>query len=360
MDRYGIRGHANDFFKSYLKNRKQYTVTNGVESYIDDVKFGVPQGSVLGPLLFSLYINDIYRAVGQDYIRLFADDTALFMYDENLNSLIANVVSKFNELYLWCVRNKLTINCYKTNIILFHATNKPIPKQMDEIVTSDMTIKRVKSFQYLGLTLDETLRFNEHVECLGKSLIKYFGIFFSKIKYRVTNKLARELHHAFIYSRIKYGIEVYGNCCAKNINTIQVTQNKLLKLILHKDRRTPTDEINKTMNILKVKDIYECNVLHLSIISWWKCALVHLNYIFKKRQNNDDVRRKNQLVVPVVRLCLGERAVRVTGASLWNRLHKDMVQYRLMKCFKGKLKTYYISKYHMWCIDIWSCCVVIY
>ena len=159
MDRYGIRGHANDFFKSYLKNRKQYTVTNGVESYIDDVKCGVPQGSVLGPLLFSLYINDIYRAVGQDYIRLFADDTALFMYNENLNSLIANVVSKFNELYLWCVRNKLTINCDKTNFILFHATNKPIPKQMDEIVTSDMTIKRVKSFQYLGLTLDETLRF---------------------------------------------------------------------------------------------------------------------------------------------------------------------------------------------------------
>ena len=181
MDRYGIRGHANDFFKSYLKNRKQYTVTNGVESYIDDVKCGVPQGSVLGPLLFSLYINEIYRAVGQDYIKLFADDTALFMYDENLNSLIANVVSKFNELYLWCVRNKLTINCDKTNFILFHATNKPISIQMDEIVTSDMTIKRVKSFQYLGLTLDETLRFNEHVECLGKSLIKYFGIF-NKIK----------------------------------------------------------------------------------------------------------------------------------------------------------------------------------
>ena len=172
-----IRGHANYFCKSYLKNRKQYSVTNGVESYIDDVKCGVPKGSVLGPLLFSLYINDIYRAVGQDNIRLFADDTALFMYDENLNSLIANVVSKFNELYLWCVRNKLTINCDKTNFILFHATNNPIPKQMDEIVTSDMTIKRVKSFQYLGLTLDETLPFNEHVECLGKSLIKYFGIF---------------------------------------------------------------------------------------------------------------------------------------------------------------------------------------
>ena len=98
MDRYGIRGRAIDFFWSYLNNRKQYTVTNGVESYIGDVNCGVPQGSVLGPLLFSLYINDIYHAVGQDCIRLFADDTALFMYDENLNGIIPNVVSKFNEL----------------------------------------------------------------------------------------------------------------------------------------------------------------------------------------------------------------------------------------------------------------------
>ena len=166
------------------------------------------------------------------FIYIYASFGSMFLPLWPLNSLIANVVSKFNELYLWCVRNKLTINCDKTNFIPFHATNRPIPKQMGEIVTSDMTIKRVKSFQYLGLTLDGTLRYNEHVECLGKSLIKYFGIF-NKIKYRVTNKLARELYHAFIYSRIKYGIEVYGNCSAKNINTIQVTQNKLLKLTLY-------------------------------------------------------------------------------------------------------------------------------
>ena len=252
---------------------------------------------VLGPLLFSFYIDDIYREVGQDCIRLFAEDTALFIYDENLNSLIANVVSKFNELYLCCVRNKLTMNCDKTNFTLFHAINKPKPKQMDEIATSDMTSKRVKSFQYLGLTLDETLRFNEHVECLGKSLIKYFGIF-NKIKYRVSNKLARELYYAFIYSRINYGIEVYGNCSAKNIDTMQVTQNKLLKLILHKDRRTPTDEIHKTMNILKVKDIYECNVLSLVNNIMMKVCPSSFELYFQKRQNNYDVRRKNSIGSP--------------------------------------------------------------
>ena len=121
----------------------------------------------------------------------------------------------------------------------------------------------------------------------------------------------------------------------------------MLKLILHKDRRTPTDEIHKTMNILKVKDIYEGNVLSFVNNIMMKMCPSSFELYFQKRQNNYDVRRKNQLVVPVVRLCLGEKAVRVTGASLWNRLHKDMVQYRLMKCFKGKLKNNYISKYHM-------------
>ena len=107
------------FFKSYLNNRKAYIVTNAVESYIRDLECGLPQGSVLGPLLFSLYMNDICRAVGQDYIRLFA----LFVYDENLNSPISNVVSKLNELFLWCVKNKLTINYDETNFTLSHATN---------------------------------------------------------------------------------------------------------------------------------------------------------------------------------------------------------------------------------------------
>ena len=141
----------------------------------------------------------------------------------------------------------------------------------------------------MGLTLDETLRLNEHVECLGKSLIKEFVCFFNKLKYRVTNKLVRELYHAFIYSRIKYGIEVYGNCSAQNINTIQVTQNKLLKLMLHIDRRTPTDEIHKTMNILKVKDIYEGTVLSCVNIIMMKMCPSSFELNLKKRQNNYDV-----------------------------------------------------------------------
>ena len=90
-----------------------------------------------------------------------------------------------------------------------------------------MTIMRVKSFKYLGLTLDETLNWNEHVNELCKSLMKYFGIF-NHIKYKITPVVVRQLYYAFIYSRIKYGIELYGSSSASNVNKVQVIQNKLL------------------------------------------------------------------------------------------------------------------------------------
>ena len=310
----------------------------------------VPQGSVLGPILFALYINNIYRAVRKDNIRLFADDTALFKRNANLNTLISDVASKFNDLYLWCIRNKLTINSDKTNFILFHTINKPIPPNLNEIVTNNMTINRLKSFQYLGLTLDETLRFNDHVDFLSSSLIKYFGIF-NKVKYRITNKLARELYFAFIYSTIKYGIEVYGRCSAQNANKVQVMQNKLLNLLLRKHRMSPTDEINENMDLLKVSDIYECNLLTFVNDIMMKMCPDSMQQYYQKRRNIYDVRVKNQLIVPQVRMSVGDRAVRVAGATLWNNMHKDMTHYRLRKWFKGRLIKHYIAKYHVWWID---------
>ena len=132
-----------------MRKRKQYTVINGCWFLYMWCKMWCT--TVLGPLLFALHINDIHRAVGKDNIRLFADDTALFMCNANLNTLISDVASKFNGLYLWCIRNKLTIHSDKTNFILFHTINKPIPPNLNEIVTNNMTINRVKSFQYLGL-----------------------------------------------------------------------------------------------------------------------------------------------------------------------------------------------------------------
>ena len=135
LDNYGIRGHANDYFRTYITNRFQYTVINGTQSALNAVTCGVPQGSVLGPLFFALYINDIYEYVGMDHVRLFADDTALCMWHKNLTTLVEKIKLRFSHSYMWCVRNKLIINRDKTNFVLFHTVNKPIPTNFLTIQT---------------------------------------------------------------------------------------------------------------------------------------------------------------------------------------------------------------------------------
>ena len=151
-------------------------VINDAKSSLGKIECCVPQGSVLRPLFFIIYINDIQNAVGPENLRLFADDTALFMSHTDLTQLLCDIKRKFKHLIKWCNSNKLTINAEKTNFILFHTINKPIPRNLDDISVESMTLKRVNQFKYLGLTIDETLHWNDHVNELCKSLVKYFGI----------------------------------------------------------------------------------------------------------------------------------------------------------------------------------------
>ena len=344
LNRYGIRGHANNFFRSYLADRKQFTVVNNGCSKLHGIGCGVPQGSVLGPLLFTVYINDMYQAVGRDHIRLFADDTAIFLSDRNLLSLLNFAKSKFNEIYMWCMKNKLTINAEKTEFVVFHAKNKPMPAKLDILDTGTMSIKRVKSFKYLGVIIDEKLNWNDYVDYVCKSLVKYFGIF-NQIKHTVTKRLSRQIYFAFIYSKIQYGIELYGSSSQSNMSKLQILQNKLLKLLLKMDRDTPTYVLHAQMKILKVTDVATCKVLtFVNDILCGNCPKSFENY-FQIKVTRYSTRQTAQLQVPRCRIPLADRAVRVKGASLWNKMHKNVKEFRYKKCLKKRLIDHYILTY---------------
>ena len=121
--RYGIRGTALHWFKSYLKNRQQYTIVNEHSSKLCSIKTGVPQGSIIGPLLFLLYVNDIKDVVDSNRLKLFADDTNLFLYNSDLQCLIRNANEELQALYQWLLANKLSLNITKTCYSIF-APNK--------------------------------------------------------------------------------------------------------------------------------------------------------------------------------------------------------------------------------------------
>ena len=316
LHRYGIRGPANDFFRSYLTNRTQYTDVNGVRSDVRSISCGVPQGSVLGPLFFVLYINDLYKAIENVITRLFADDTALILYEKYLNTLVSAVSRTVQKLCRWCIENKLTISIEKTNFVLFHTPNKPLVKNLREIETEAMNIKRVDVVTYLEITNDEKLTWNAHVENVCNSLLKFFGII-KQVRHRVTKNTVRQLYHAFIYSKIKHGLEVYGNTSLKNISKVQVMQNKLLRYIMHLDIRTRTDFLHTPLNIMKVEDIRKNNVLNfVNMCLMGKCPDI-FNQYYQVKSTPYITRQEGNLDIPSHRIEYGARSVKVVGAKFW-------------------------------------------
>ena len=120
LEHYGFRGHSNIFFKSYLSNRKQYCLVNGKQTDYQNISFGVPQGSVLGPLFFLIFINDISMAMSKCNGKLFADDTSLLLHHKQINVLIHNAELALNDISHWFLLNKLSLSLDKYSFLFFH------------------------------------------------------------------------------------------------------------------------------------------------------------------------------------------------------------------------------------------------
>ena len=294
-------------------------VQMGKKSIIRPVKCGVPQGSALGPLFFILYMNDIVNSVNANNIRLYADDTGVFMHNKNIHNLIKQAKTSFRKLQNWFLCNKLTLNCSKSYFSIFHTKNKHIPEGLDEIVVDDVTIKRSASVKYIGLHINENLNWNVHIDFLIMTLVKYFGIF-NQLKDYVSNQLARKLYYAFVYSNISYGIEVYGSCSDTSLERLQVIQNKLLKLLLRLDPYTSTNLLHSELNILKVKDLCNTSLLlfvHANLQG--DCPAAVKNY-FVRRNSVYNTRQTGHLEYRRARLDLGTSRVQYHAAELWNLL----------------------------------------
>ena len=184
---YGIRGNALEFFKSYLSNRKQYVSCNNTSSHITTIEYGVPQGSVLGPLLFIIYVNDIVNAVQGMKIQFFADDTAFFVHGKDVDMIYNKMRDCLVRLSNWFKCNRLTLHLDKTCYSIYHGPKKKIPIRYDKISIDGHIIHREHNIKYLGLIIDETLSWRDHVDYTIATLSKFYGIF-NKIKLLVPKK----------------------------------------------------------------------------------------------------------------------------------------------------------------------------
>ena len=254
MEHYGIRGLCNSFFASYLSDRKQYVHCNNVNSSILDMVCGVPQGSVLGPTLFLIYINDMINCIKYSKLQLFADDTITSLSGKNLHVLFDLLKQELKLMMKWFKSNKLSLNFDKTSYSIFHSKKSVVPNVFDCMIINGETIERKKSAKYLGLTFDEVLSWRHHVEKLLSGLSRYFYLFYN-LRKCIPYKFKLQLFNAYVYSRVSYGLHCYGGAHKTLLNPVHVICNKLLKVFLMKDRRFPTNELYKSCNLLQLKDL---------------------------------------------------------------------------------------------------------
>ena len=233
LEHYGIRGKALDIFRSYLSNRKQYVHIGNSKSKLLPISCGVPQGSVLGPLFFLIFINDLYKCCPDGKVRLFADDTTIFFYKNNINDIISTGKNIMTELTSWLMANKLTLNADKSSFTIFKSNKRVIPNMPDHIEFLDKKIQRASHNKFLGIILDENLTWSNHIAELTNKLKRLFHIFYN-IRDYLSKENIKNIYYALVYSRIKYGISVYGQACASKMKRIQTLQNQLLKVLSRK------------------------------------------------------------------------------------------------------------------------------
>ena len=250
--KYGIRGIALKWFKSYLTDRtmrvKCNVASSGKTEYSTylNITYGTPQGSCLGPLIFLIFTNDLYRNLVYSSAILFADDTTLYKTHRNLTYLKWCLEDDLNTLSDWFAANKLTLNLDKTVCILFQKNNQN--KEM-ELKIKDLTIPNQKETKFLGMWLDQSLNWQCHIQKLTLK-IKRNTYLLSNGKQLMDQETKKLVYYAHIASHIQYGLLLWGSSASGDqLDKIQKLQNKCIKQIHLKQT---TDNIAQSLGILSI------------------------------------------------------------------------------------------------------------
>ena len=203
--KYGIRGPTLEWFKSYLSNRQQYVQIHKTKSDTKPITCGIPQGSILGPLLFIIYINDLAQVSEILFTILFADDTTVTIQGDNESVLINTLNIELEKLNNWLQTNKLTINVSKSHYMIFHRRRRKI--DINNPSLNNTVLQRVNYTKFLGVIIDDGLKWTNHIAYVKNKIAKGFGIILRARKF-FNRKTLLNLYHAFIFPYLIYCVEI--------------------------------------------------------------------------------------------------------------------------------------------------------
>ena len=342
---YGIRGHAYTLIESYLCDRQQFVSVNNVESSPKPISIGVPQGSILDPLLFLIYINDLPNAISCQP-RLFADDTCLIAKNSALNELEIKCNSELRNLNQWCCANKLQINPEKSKaIIVSPKLNTPQPEL--NLLYNTANISLNDSCKYLGVILDNKLNFQLHIFSLEKRASRSVGIL-SKLRFLFPSSTLLLLYHVLVHPNLLYGLPIWGGMFKTYLDKLQILQNKAIRVITNSDRRSSITPQFRNLNVLKIAYLYTYEIAKLmhqySRNMLPPCFSTFFTSLSEIHDRQSRSKSQNNLYLPKFSTCRCQRSLRFQGVKIWNSLSPDLKK-QSHKKFKISLKNPLLESY---------------
>ena len=335
LNHYGICRISNDWLKSYLSNRNQYVSINGFDPGLAAINCGVPQGSVLGPLLFLLYINDLNHTIKFCKVHHFADDTNLLCMSNSIKKLNKLVNADLKHLVHWLNANKTSLNVKKTEMVIFKSKQKKVDGDL-KIKLCGKRLYPTESVKYLGVKIDTNLNWEHHVNDLSMKLNRANALLFKMRKY-VSLKILRSIYFAIFDSYLSY-------CClvwAQNSSTIQrivILQKKAVRIINFQPKNSHTSPLFKQSSILKFQDKIclenkSLNNLLPSVFNTW--------FVFSSDQHSYETSSSTQGIL--IKLFYktnryGKYSITISAAESWNKIQKQLKDILLKDLPPIKLK----------------------
>ncbi|XP_071959489.1 uncharacterized protein [Antedon mediterranea] len=345
---YGIRGIVLEWFKSYLYMRKQYVHMGNCKSELKLIEYGVPQGSILGPLLFIIYTNDIVESSKYLEFVIFADDTNVFFKHKDINLLINTLNTELSKLSDWFTANKLSLNTKKTKFIEFRSMYKKKDTNNYTLFINDVEIERVSKIKFLGVILDEFVTFHDHIDIITMKIARVIGVM-NKLKYIVQSDVLLIMYNSLILPHLIYAITIWGVAGATKLQRIHILQKRAIRIICKVHYQHPSANLFYNKNLLNIFDLYEKYTAVFMFQFRMGNLPVSFNSFFTKMESVHEygTRKKSDFRIPLKRTNIGQRSIAYRGANIWNRLPENIKCETKIGKFKKEIQQLLINKYSL-------------
>lgn len=227
LQHYGIRGGPLNILESFLTNRLNATITRQCKSKYLQVKCGLPQGSILSPILFQIYTNDLPNVTDMS-CKMYADDTIFYAASFKSKDLQKQMQQEIIKVDDWMRTNKLSLNYTKTQYVITHNKNLKIAEFSLHI--NNVELHRSNSVKYLGIVMDDKVNWSQHITAVSSKVSQSIGVLY-KIKRYINKNTLLLLYYAFIHSHLQYGIINWGRASQTHLQHLQTLQNRALRVI---------------------------------------------------------------------------------------------------------------------------------